>query len=338
MRIPISLSMLPVLCSMVLSQSVVVVPGANSTTRGTTDLDVLTRAAGSHGTYMMGIGAQELALIQSGAILTGISFRAAPAAVTTSWPASVTSFSEYSISIGDAVPMDAWQTTFASNFFRAPVSVRSGAMVIEAKSIPALASVPVKQANEFSEFYWDLEEPFSYSGGNLAILITHKGGSRTSGTCPFDAVASGGNTRALSADTYKAATGASAAFCVVRLHFGTGNGCPGTRGKVPNFVLSNDVLSGGSATFAVSNGPPNAPAVYALGTHGWSWTLPNGCWVYHDAAVMVPVTLSGYGRATLKGTFQSGVYGAVYGQVFVLDPGATYGLSGSLAATLLVWP
>src|SRR5262245_54098796 len=167
-------SLLGVLCGALPSQSVVV-PNAFANVRGTTNLTAVVGGSASPRTYMLGIAAAELAAIPIGATITGISFRAARDGASTSWPPTDTTWRNYEVTIGSAISLAAWTATFASNFTRPPVVARGGAMVIEAAALAVNPALPAPQPNAFAEFYWDLQAPFLYFNGDLAILISHDG-------------------------------------------------------------------------------------------------------------------------------------------------------------------
>lgn len=324
-------------CGSALAQSVIVPNSAASVGTGNT-VNTLLRNAGNPRTYQMGIAAAELAGIPVGSVVTGLSFRGAVSTANpAAWPPSDTTWTNYDVTIGNGIPLGTWTGTYATNFSGTPVAARSGAMVIETGVFPNTAVLPAP--NAWGEFYWDLQKPFVYTGGDLAILFAHNGSSQATSALYLEYNISPPNTIAYSSAAYPSTSGTvNTAFCVIRIHYGYGSGCPGTGGMVPNLVLTNDVKGGGTATFAAANGLASAPAAFVIGANQLSVSLPFGCTLLNDAVVAVPTTLSNYGRAKISGTFPAGVAGVVYGQLFVVDAGAPFGIAASLGAKLTIKP
>ena len=322
-----------------LAQSVVV-PAANAAARGTGGLNTLTRNAANPRTYMLGLPATELAGIPVGSIINGLSFRASiTASNAATWPPTDTSWVNYDISVGNAIALGTWTTTFATNFSGTPVKVRSGGMTIEAGTFTNNTALPAPQPNAWGDFYWDFQTPFTYTGGDLAILFSHDGSNQATSNLFLDTIASVAATGlGYSGTGYNVATGALTTFSIPRVHYGFGKACPGTGGKLPNLVQSNNVTGGGAVTFAIGNGPASAPAVYAFGSNQVNIPLPNGCTLYTPPLATLGTTLSALGRAKFSATLPAGIAATVYVQSVLLDAGATGGYTASNAVTLTVKP
>src|SRR5262245_56288519 len=130
-------------------------------------------------------------------------------------------------------------------------------MVLETGVYPNNSALPTPQVNPFGEFYMDLQQPFVYLGGDLAILCAHNGSSQATSALFLEYVTSPPNVIAWSNSAYPASAAAgtvNTSVTVVRIHYGYGKGCPGTGGMIPNLVLTNNVAGGGSATFSAANG------------------------------------------------------------------------------------
>lgn len=311
-----------------LAQSVVV-PAANATTSGTSGLNTLTRNSGNPRTYMLGINASELAGIPVGDMIVGVSFRAY-SGTATAWPATNVSWNDYEISVGPCVPTASFTTTFASNFLSPPVMVRDGAMVIPATTYGATGT-----PKPWGEFYFNFQSPVPYTGGDLGLLFTHPGSNDTTALF-LDVVASNSATHgvAMSASAFQAPTGgaATASFCINRIHYGYGSGCPGTNNQTPVLVENGDLSGavGGQFLLTTSNVPANAPAIMVFGFGRITSPLPNGC------NLLVPPMVTNFflcdpnGNGTLTLAVPPG-FGAfnLNAQALVLDAGAAGGYTTS---------
>jgi hypothetical protein len=341
-RIVPYLSLLAFTCGDILAQSVVV-PNANANVRGVAGLNTLTRDTGNPRTYMLGYPATELAGIPPGSIITGVSFRSdmTPGFNAPTWPPVDTTWSNYEVTVGYAVPPGSWTGTFANNFMNtpiAPVLVRTGPMVIEPGSFTFNGSLPPPVPNRFSDFFWDFQKPFPYIGGDLGILFTHPGSNQT-GAYYLDYINSAAATGVgFSTTTFQAASGTSTVFCITRIHYGYGGGCPGTGGMVPNLVQTNDVTGGGSVSFAIGNAVANGIALYVVGARPSSVMLSNGCTLLTTPTILIPAGLSAKGRNTLATSFPPGLSLTAYVQAFVVDAGAPGGFAATNGTTLTVMP
>src|SRR5690606_34273828 len=264
-------------------------------------------------TYMLGIDASHLTGIPVGSIINGVSFRTnVSTSNPASWPAVDTTWTPYDVLIGPAIPINSWTTTFMSNFAATPTVARAGAMVITPGTYTTNTGLPAPQPNPWGEFFWDFQTPFTYTGGDLAIYFAHPGSDQANQVF-FDTVASApaAGYAAYSASAYQAATGASASFFITRIHYGYGAGCPGTGGLTPNLVQTNNTTGGGTVKFSIANAPANAPAAYAIGVGRTSVTLPNGCTLLTNPAVLLPVALDNHGRFLLSLNVPAGVIGTL---------------------------
>ncbi len=256
-----ALSVVLLATSSLLAQSVVV-PNANATANGTSGLNTVVRNSGAPRTYMLGINAVQLAAMPVGDSIVGVSFRQWSGGTST-WPASNVGWNDYEISIGASIPPAQYTATFATNFLVPPTLARDGAMLL-----PAATYTHGAAPNAWGEFYFNLQTPVPYTGGDLGILMTHPGSNDTTncflGVVNSDAAAHG---VAFSATSFQATTGVAATFYVTRVHYGYGSGCPGTGGFSPVLVQNGDVPGavGGSIRLAVTNVPANAPALMVVG-------------------------------------------------------------------------
>jgi hypothetical protein len=320
----------------------IVVPNANANARGVGGLNTLTRNAGNPRTYMLGIPASELTGIPVGSVINGVSFRSNFGSNPSTWPPSDTTWTDYEVTVGNTIPIATWTGTFLSNFTNTPippVMVRDGGTLIETGSFTHNASIPPPQPNLPGEYYWDFQQTFPYTGGDLGILFTHPGSSQPTSAFFLDYVASSPGTGvAFSAATFQAASGTTASFCIVRIHYGYGRGCPGTAQMVPNLVLTNSVSGGGQAIFSIANSKASAPAAFLFGLNRTSIALPNGCTLLTAPMVQVPVMLSANGRSLLRLQIPAGLNGTVEAQSFVIDSGAPGGYAGSNGVTIKISP
>lgn len=323
-RLPILLC-LPAIATGLVAQSIVV-PAQFANITGSTGLNTIVRDAGQPRTYMMGVNASELTAIPIGDFIVGLSFRQWSGG-TTAWPPSDCAWGDYEISLGNCVPTTGWSTTFASNWLGTPVLARDGAMVMPAGVFTAGAT-----PNRFIDFFFDLQTPFQYLGGDLGILFSHPGSNLTTNCFP-DAVASSAVTHgvAMSASAFQAATGgaATASYYVTRIHYGYGLGCAGTGGMTPVLVQDANVTGGGAIQVALGNGPANAAALFVLGFGRAMIPLPNLCMLYTPPLATNFALLDNNGRSTLVVNIPPAITGSFNAQALVLDAGGPGGFSSS---------
>jgi hypothetical protein len=326
-----------VLGGFALAQSVVA-PNANANARGTGGLNTITRGTGNPRTCQLGIAASQLTGIPAGSIINGVSFRSnITASNPPLLPPVVVNWADYEITVGDAIPIGTWTTTFATNMSNT-VMVRDGPMKIQPNTYSNNTALPAPQPNPFGNFFFDFQQPFTYNGGDLAILLTHPGSDNATALF-FDTVASDNvNVRSLTGTGFQIPTGAAATFSIPRIHYGSGQSCPGSGGLRPNLVLSNNVTGGGDATFAVTNGPAGAAGLFVIGFGTGTFPLPNGCNLYVIPSATLPYALDANGTFFLTLTFPAGASAVVSVQAAVIDAGAPGGFSATNAVTLTINP
>lgn len=312
----------------------VVVPNANAAARGTSGLNTITRGSGNPRTAMLGIDASQLTGIPAGSIINGLSFRSnITVSNPATWPAADTDWTDYEIQIGNAIPVATWTTTLLTNFSGTPVLARDGAMRITTNTFTNDTTLPAPTPNAWGNFYFDLQTPFVYAGGDLAIYLTHPGSNSTSALF-FDTVPSAAASGYVSytGTGFNVATGAAGAFSIVRIHYGYGNGCPGTGGAVPNLVLTNGVTGGGDVIYSLGNCPATTPIVLTIGLGRSQIALPNGCNLLTVPVVTIPAATDVNGRFQLPLNIPANVIGLLQSQAAVVDVGApgSYTLSNGV--------
>jgi hypothetical protein len=299
----------------------VVVPNAYANQRAGLLLNSILRDLNAPRTVMQGIPASELAGIPIGAPIQGLSFRAGSTSGNLpSWPSADMVWSDYEITIGHAIPLATWGTNFAGNFSGTPPLARDGSLIVRAGTYTN-TSPTAPSPNAWGEFYFDLQTPFVYLGGDLAILYSHPGGS-LSGSLFFDSLAPSAATGiAMYATTFQApaATVVSTNFSVVRIHYGYGSGCPGGTGSAPNLVLDGDTVGGGTARFSVANAPAAQPVIYLFGFARANIPLFGACSLLTLPAVSAELTLDALGRVELQLSMPPGLTGTMDVQAAVVD-------------------
>jgi hypothetical protein len=289
----------------------------------------------------MGIAAAQLAGIPAGSYINGVSFRSMVFASNPAvWPSPAPAiWTDYRVTLGDAIPLGTWTTTFATNMTNAQ-QVRTGPMTIPVGVFLHTNGLPAPQPNPFGDFFWDFQQTFLYNGGDLALLFSHPGSNLVASFTYLETVASDNvNVRAMSGTGFNVPTGAGSTFCVPRIHYGYGLGCLGGNGFAPNLVLSNNVTGGGNATFAVINGPAGGAGFYAIGLGSGVTPLPNGCNLLVSPLIgVIPFSLDANGKTAITVGFPPGASAVVTVQAFIADGGAPGGFSGSNGVTLTVNP
>ena len=302
----------------------VVIPNANANARGNGSLNILDPLQ----TNMLGIPAAELAAIPVGSVIVGMSFRSGASTLSApSWPPMDENYATFDVTIGYAQPLASWSTTFAANFANTPIppmQVRSGPLVLDAGTYRNVGAMP-PLPNPWGDFFFEFHRGFPYLGGDLAIHFVHP----RAGNLPTPLMDMSTLSAAVyrGATTINATTGSSYGFPITRLHYGYGAGCPGTGGKLPMLVLTNDTTGGGTTSFSLANAPANAVAAYVFGPIRASATLPNGCTLLTPPVALVPVSLNAKGRNLLSLTVAPVVFGSVEVQGAVLDAGANGGFT-----------
>ena len=328
MRLPISLAIL-LACPALLAQSVVV-PAANATTAGISGLNTLVRNAANPRTYMLGINAAELAGVPVGDMIVGVSFRQYNGGAT-AWPPADVLWTDYEVSIGPCVPTAAFTTSFAANFLTPPVLARDGAMVIPANTYSAVGTV-----KPWGEFYFNLQTPVPYVGGDLGILFSHPG-STAATNCFLDNAASNAAAHgvAMTASLFQATTGgpATAAFCIARVHHGYGTGCPGTGGMAPVLVENANTAGGlgGTILLTTSNVQAGSAAVMVFGLGRAAAQLPNGCNLLTTPLATLFFLCDPNGNGVISINVPPALTATFNAQAVVLDAGALGGYTSSNA-------
>ena len=326
-------------CAPLLVAQSVVVPNANATARGTSQLNTLIRNAANARTYMHGIRAAELSTVPIGSVLTGVSFRFQVfGSNSASWPTSAITWSDYQIFVGPAVPLASWSGNFMTNFASPPVQVRSGPMTLPPNTYTN-TSPPAPAANAWGEFYFDFQKPYLYLGGDLALLWSHPGSNDPTTAQYLDCVASSAATYgvAYTQSVYPVGSaGGVTTFCIPRLHYGEGLPCAGSGGRTPLLVLAANVTAPATTYVHVGNGPAGSPAAFLFGPVAIGSPLPGGCTLYTPPVVMVGATLSASGDRLLPLNVPFGVWGTVYIQSAVADAGAVAGFTTTNRAGLTV--
>lgn len=274
-----------------------VIPNANAGVRGDLALSTLETAAPR--TYMLGIASSQLTGIPIGAVINGMSFRASTFRLNDEqWPENEHLFPACRIRIGRAKPLATWKKKFSDNFESSFEVARQGPLVIPARTFSNDVDLPAPAANRWGTFFWDFRTPFTYEGGDLAIQVSHLGGS--GGTAMFfDAVASdpANGVIAFTGEGYNVETGVPAAFTVLRLHYGFGAGCAGSNGRTATLVLAQERTSPSEieATLQIAGGLANAPAALALGIERADLALGNGCTLLTNPAALIAAPLDASG-------------------------------------------
>ena len=325
MRSPLPLVAL-LACPALFAQSVVV-PAANATVAGISGLNTLVRNAGNPRTYMLGINAAELSGLPVGDMIVGVSFRQYNGGATT-WPPTDVLWTDYEVSIGPCVPTASFTTTFATNFLVPPVLVRDGAMVLPANTFSGVGTV-----KPWGEFYFNLQTPVPYVGGDLGILFSHPG-STAATNCFLDNVASNAAAHgvAVSGAAFQSPTGTvGAAFCIARVHYGYGSGCPGTGGMTPVLVENANTTSGlgGNILLTTSNVLAGSPAVMVFGLGRVVTPLPNGCNLLTPPLATLFFLCDPNGNGTINISVPPALTASFNAQAVVLDPGAVGGYTSS---------
>ncbi|MBK8979026.1 MAG: hypothetical protein IPM29_24280 [Planctomycetes bacterium] len=310
----------------------VVVPNANATTRGTTQLNTIIRNAANPRTYMLGINASELAGIPVGAMINGVSLRfQAFGSNAATWPAQDILWTDYEIYAGPCIPTATFTGSFLANFVSQPLMVRDGPMVLPANSFTN-TSPPSPTPNDWSEFYFDFQVPFAYQGGDLGLLFSHPGSTDPATAQYPETVPSSSGTHgvAFTQSTFPVGTGGvSTAFYVHRLHYGYGTGCPGTGGLTPVLVQNQNLVGGGTALFTLSNCPANAPAAFVFGVGQANIPLFNGCTLLTLPAVSAGTLLDANGRGRIPLVLLPSTIGVMSVQGAVIDAGGPAGFTTS---------
>jgi hypothetical protein len=103
--------------------------------------------------------------------ITGIAYRRGAPAAGGGYPLQTTTWSNYVVRLGPSVAPTAATGTYATNFTTAPTQVRSGPWTVPPFAWPNNGPPGPNPWGPVLTF----DTPYHYSGGNLAMLITHAG-------------------------------------------------------------------------------------------------------------------------------------------------------------------
>jgi hypothetical protein len=309
----------------------VVVPNANATTLGTSQLNSIVRNAANPRSYQYGVNASELAGIPLGSVITGVSLRFMVfSGNSPTWPPADVTWTNYDIHVGPAVPTASWTGTAAANFAAPPQLVRSGPLTLDAAAFVnnGVAAVP----NPWAEFYFDFQTPYLYLGGDLAMLFSHPGSTTTAIAQYPECVAVNAATHGVArVENAYPGGGASTAttFYVMRIHYGYGAGCPGGSGTAPVLVQNANTTNGagGNIRLTIVNAPAGSLCVLALGVTQLSVPIGAGCDLLVSPDVLLALLADTKGRAVQDIPIPASVIGSFFAQGGVLDPLAANGLS-----------
>ncbi len=318
------------LASSLFAQSVVV-PNANATTLGTSQLNSIIRNALNPRTYQYGINAAELAGIPIGSVITGVSVRFMVfASNPLSWPPADILWNNYDISIGPATPTATWVANPALNFSAPPQQVRSGPMTLDAGTLSNLG-IPATP-NPWSEFYFDFQVPYLYLGGDLALLFSHPGSTDPATALYPEVVVSNAATYGVARvqSIYPAGVATAATtYYVMRIHYGYGTGCAGSATTAPVLVQNGNTSGGlgGNIRLTLANAAPNGIGVFALGFTPLSVPLGGGCTLLTTPDILSLALTNSKGRATLDIPIPPAAIGSFFAQAAMLDPLSALGLA-----------
>lgn len=314
-----------------LAQSTVV-PNANATTRGTSQLNSIIRNAANPRTYMLGVNASELAGIPLGSFINGFSLRFMVFGTNpASWPPADITWSSYDIFVGAAIPVATFTGNFMANFASPPVQVRSGPMVLPANTYTN-TNPPAPGVNAWGEFYFDFQVPYQYLGGDLGLLFSHPGSNDPATAMYPETVASSLTTYggAFTQSTYPVgSSGAATTYYVHRIHYGIGTGCPGTGGLTPNLVQNQNTTGGlgGPIRLTVSNAPATTVGLIVFGLQVVPIPLPNNCTLMTAPITNTVLLTNATGSSSFTLNVPAGVLGSMTAQVIVIDGGASGGFT-----------
>lgn len=147
--------------------AIIVTPNANAATEGISSISGPFQSSGI--TFQWLIAASQFAAINPGDDLTAIGFRLN--ANATNQPAADSNFTDWRLALSPSLfPIGSLGTSFAGNLGPGAVTVRSGPLTIAASSF---TGGPGPNPFTFISF----TTPYTYSGGDLLVTLTHTGGS-----------------------------------------------------------------------------------------------------------------------------------------------------------------
>jgi hypothetical protein len=195
----------------------VVAPIGYTATAGPNGLNTLLRGTGAARTYQMQCSPAVLGGLPVGARITELRFRLDTVSDITVFPIDEIHWTDYQITLAQAVNSIATMSTnFAANM-RSSVLVKSGPL-----TLPALTFSGGDSPNDFASLLV-FDSPYVYQGGDLVMLFSHPG-SDSSDTAYLDAATTqsagyGTDFRALSATNFTATSGTNAFVTITEIVF-----------------------------------------------------------------------------------------------------------------------
>jgi hypothetical protein len=163
------------------------IPNIYATTSGTGLSNVLDSPQNNPWTVQLIWNANQLTNLV-GMQLTSIHYRLG-AAIPNGYPLTTTTWADYQISFGPSVTPAAASTTIANNFLATPTLVRSGPLTVSPLAWNTGGGGPPNPNPWGVEITF--QSPFIYTGGNLAMLVTHPGSNNPNqGNSLLDAASS----------------------------------------------------------------------------------------------------------------------------------------------------
>jgi hypothetical protein len=198
------------------------VPTAAPTTPGDTARNTLTRESPETRALQFIVAPSALAQLPRGSSLVGISFRRASDGGV-AWPGASVTYTSFDITVAAAArtPVSP-STTFATNVGADAVSVRTGALTLNAGAFPPGGASGTPSAwGSVIPFL----RPYTYEGTGLVVTIRHTGHSGgANNNTQLDSIGTGAagfgsSFWAMSATTSTATTGTASPLPVIRLSF-----------------------------------------------------------------------------------------------------------------------
>lgn len=145
----------------------VVLPNSAALAEGSSSLNSAVQVVAR--TVQLQVAASQLADMPVGSVITSLSFRQEGG--LSAAPASSYSYAQYTISLGQAAnAIGSMSTTFSANML-SPVTVYDAPLTISASSYPG-GSTPNPWGPSIT-----FEDPYTYQGGDLVLLISHPASS-----------------------------------------------------------------------------------------------------------------------------------------------------------------
>lgn len=194
----------------------VVAPDDYTSVAGNGSLNTLIRGTNSPRTYQMQFTPDALGGLPAGARITELRFRVGTNA-TVAFPLATLTWADYEVTLAQAAnPISSMSTTFSANLLN-PVLVKDGALSVFADHF-SVGNNP----NPFATLV-SLDTPYMYQGGDLVIHFTHSGSDSTNfaflDAANSSAPGYGTSFRAISANSFAAASGAAASVTIVEIMY-----------------------------------------------------------------------------------------------------------------------